>query len=85
VHCAAATQNFVALEHHSVEVPWWEDLVTGIKKPLNDKGFVNVPDTPGLGLELNLETVKQHLLDGEGLFEPTQEWDEERTNDRLWS
>jgi len=85
VHCAASTQNFVALEHHSVEVPWWEELVTGIKKPLNDKGFVNVPDTPGLGVELNLETVKQHLLDGEGLFEPTPEWDEERTNDRLWS
>ncbi len=85
VHCAAATQNVVALEHHSVEVPWWEDLVTGINKPLDDKGFANVPDTPGLGVELNLETVKQHLMDGEGLFEPTSEWDKERTNDRLWS
>ena len=29
VHCAAATENFIALEHHSVDVPWWEDLVTG--------------------------------------------------------
>ncbi|MBM3402561.1 MAG: mandelate racemase/muconate lactonizing enzyme family protein, partial [Bacteroidetes bacterium] len=27
VHCAAATQNFLALEHHSVDLPWWEDLV----------------------------------------------------------
>ena len=24
VHCAAATENFLALEHHSVDVPWWE-------------------------------------------------------------
>ena len=24
VHCAAATENFVALEHHSLDVPWWE-------------------------------------------------------------
>ncbi|HLL43459.1 MAG TPA: mandelate racemase/muconate lactonizing enzyme family protein [Segetibacter sp.] len=23
VHCAAATQNFLALEHHSVDLPWW--------------------------------------------------------------
>ena len=28
VHCAAATENFLALEHHSLDVPWWGDLVT---------------------------------------------------------
>ena len=28
VHCAAATENFVALEHHSLDVPWWNSLVT---------------------------------------------------------
>ena len=27
VHCAAATENFIALEHHSLDVPWWERLV----------------------------------------------------------
>ncbi|NMC40298.1 MAG: mandelate racemase/muconate lactonizing enzyme family protein [Bacteroidales bacterium] len=27
VHCAAATQNFLALEHHNVDTPWWENLV----------------------------------------------------------
>ena len=39
VHCAAATENFVALEHHGVDVPWWEDLVTGIEKPLAPEGL----------------------------------------------
>ena len=29
LHCAAATENFISLEHHSVDVPWWEDMVTG--------------------------------------------------------
>ena len=24
VHMAAATENFIALEHHSLDVPWWE-------------------------------------------------------------
>jgi L-alanine-DL-glutamate epimerase-like enolase superfamily enzyme len=25
VHCAAATLNFLALENHSLDVPWWSD------------------------------------------------------------
>ena len=84
VHCAAATENFIALEHHSVDVPFWEDLVTGIEKPIVNRGFVKVPDTPGLGIELNEEVVKQHLTEP-GYFEPTSEWDKERSWDRLFS
>jgi L-alanine-DL-glutamate epimerase-like enolase superfamily enzyme len=85
VHCAAATENVVALEHHGVDVPWWEDLVTGIEKPLNQKGLARVPETPGLGVELNLEVVKQHLARGEECFGPTDEWNSRDSNDRLWS
>lgn len=85
VHCAAATQNFVALEHHSVEIPWWEDLVTGIEKPLDKDGFANVPETPGLGVEPNPAVITQHLVEGEGYFEPTPEWNEIRSWDRTWS
>jgi L-alanine-DL-glutamate epimerase-like enolase superfamily enzyme len=84
VHCATATENFVCLEFHSADVPWWEDLVTGIPKPIIDKGFARVSDRPGLGLELNDEVVKQHLLEP-GYFEPTPQWDKDRSNDRLWS
>lgn len=85
VHCAAATENFVALEHHGVDVPWWEDLVTGIAKPLNQKGFAAVPETPGLGVELNLDVVKQHLGRDEECFGPTDDWNRSDSNDRLWS
>jgi L-alanine-DL-glutamate epimerase-like enolase superfamily enzyme len=85
VHCAAATQNFVALEHHSVDIPWWEDLVTGIDKPIVENGYAKVPDTPGLGIELNEKTIKEHLRPGTGYFEPTQEWNEDRSWDRTWS
>jgi L-alanine-DL-glutamate epimerase-like enolase superfamily enzyme len=85
VHCAAASQNFVALEHHSVDVPWWEDLVTGLPKPLVKDGYVAVPEKPGLGVELNEEVVKQHLFKGEKYFAPTPEWDADRSWDRLWS
>ncbi|MEZ5352951.1 MAG: mandelate racemase/muconate lactonizing enzyme family protein [Bryobacteraceae bacterium] len=84
IHCAAATENFVALEHHSVDIPWWENLVDGIEKPIFRQGFAHVPDKPGLGVTLNEDVVKQHLGEG-GYFPPTPEWDKDRTNDRLWS
>ena len=84
VHCAAATENFLCLEHHSLDVPWWEDLVKGVPKPLVKDGFAAVPEGPGLGFELNEEVVKEHLKEP-GFFEPTPQWDNERSWDRLWS
>jgi L-alanine-DL-glutamate epimerase-like enolase superfamily enzyme len=88
VHCAAATQNFLALEHHSVDVPWWGNLVRMVgSQPMITKGFANVPlDAPGLGIELNDEEVKKHLSpETKGYFEPTPEWDKKRSHDRIWS
>jgi L-alanine-DL-glutamate epimerase-like enolase superfamily enzyme len=86
VHCAAATENFIALEHHSIDVPWWESLVTRVDgKPLVQKGFAPVPDSPGLGVEPNEAVIKAHLRPDSGYFEPTPQWDKERSNDRLWS
>jgi L-alanine-DL-glutamate epimerase-like enolase superfamily enzyme len=84
VHCAAATENFLVLENHSLEVPWWDDLVEGIEKPIVNRGFITVPEKPGLGITLNEEAVKKHVLGG-GFFEPTPQWDNERSWDRLWS
>ncbi len=85
LHCAAATENFIALEHHSVDVDWWEDLVTGVDKPFHTDGFARVPEGPGLGIELNLDVIKEHLERGQELFAPTEEWNQDRSNDRLWS
>jgi L-alanine-DL-glutamate epimerase-like enolase superfamily enzyme len=84
VHCAAATENFLVLENHSVDVPWWNDLVEGVEKPILNKGYITVPDKPGLGVTLNEAVVKQHLAEP-GYFEPTPEWNVDRSNDRLWS
>ncbi len=88
VHCAAATQNFLALEHHSVDVPWWESLVKtvgGFK--MIDKGFATVPLTaPGLGIELDEEVVKAHLHSSDKtFFKSTEEWNELRSHDRTYS
>ncbi|MBK5271440.1 MAG: mandelate racemase/muconate lactonizing enzyme family protein, partial [Bacteroidia bacterium] len=88
VHCAAATQNFLALEHHSIDLPWWETLVkTTDGRKLITKGFANLPLTaPGLGIELNDEVVKQHLHPTDkSYFEPTPQWNEKRSHDRIFS
>ena len=85
VHVAAATRNFMALEIHSVDVPWWKDLVV----PAFDieKGFVKVPDAPGLGIEaLNEDLIKEKLhQDFPEAWAPTDAWDKEWANDRRWS
>jgi L-alanine-DL-glutamate epimerase-like enolase superfamily enzyme len=79
--------NFLAMENHSVDVPWWDSLVDGVPKPIVNHGFITVPDGPGLGITLNEEAVKAHLVPNTGYFEPTPQWDKEPThvNDRLWS
>ena len=88
VHCAAATQNFLALEHHSVDLPWWDSLVkTTDGRKLITKGYGNLPLTaPGLGIELNEEVVKLHLHPTDKTyFEPTPQWDAKRSHDRIFS
>ncbi len=85
VHCAAATQNFLALENHSLDVPWWNDLVEGVEKPIVHHGYIRVPEKPGLGITLNEDAVRQHLMPGTGYFDPTTQWDHEHSWDRTWS
>jgi L-alanine-DL-glutamate epimerase-like enolase superfamily enzyme len=85
VHCATATENFLALENHSLDVPWWQDFVEGVEKPIINKGYITVPEKPGLGVTLNEDVMRKHLKPGTGYFEPTPEWDKERSWDRLWS
>jgi hypothetical protein len=70
----ATIDNFVAMENHALDMPWWQDLVKGTTKPIIDKGYIKVPDTPGIGVELNEEVVKEHLREP-GYFEPTKEYD----------
>ena len=65
----------------TLKIPWWEDLVTGVEKPIIGRdGFQTVSDTPGLGLELNEAVVKEHLRQPSyavpsGYFEPTPMYD----------
>ena len=87
VHVAAAAPSIMAVEFHSADCPWYEDLATGPSRPMIKDGFVAVPSTPGLGIEaLNDEVIAEHIHpDVPGLWQPTDEWDNYWAHDRLWS
>ncbi len=87
VHTAAAMHNLLAMEIHSVDIPWWQDLAEGYEKPLIKDGFINVPNGPGLGItSLNEDLIEKHLnRDIPEIWAPTTQWDKEFSNDRIWS
>ncbi len=86
-HIATATENFLALEYHSVDVPWWDDIVTGFDGPIVKDGFITLSDKPGLGIDdLNDEVLMAHLQQGvTGIWQPTDQWDNDMSWDRTWS
>lgn len=65
-HLSSAIPNFVCMEWHARDVPWWDDLVirTGESGPILEDGYVDVPEGPGLGIEIDREVAMDYLADG---------------------
>lgn len=86
-HCAAASENFLAMEFHSADVGWWDDLYSGPDRPLVRDGFFAVSERPGLGLDgLNDELLRRHAHpDFPEPWTSTEMWDGEYCHDRIWS
>jgi len=68
-HLCAAIPNFLVLEFHASDVPFWNDLVEGIPKPIIQSGSIRLPDGPGLGVTLNEEVARKYSRKGEPFFE----------------
>jgi gluconate/galactonate dehydratase len=68
-HFCAAIPNFLVLEFHASDVPFWNDLVEGIPKPIIQNGSIQLPDKPGLGVKLNEEVARKYARRGEAFFE----------------
>ena len=68
-HYCTAIPNFLALEFHASEVPFWNDLVEGLPKPIIQNGFIAIPEKPGLGITLNEEVARRFARKGESFFE----------------
>ena len=68
-HFCAAIPNFLVLEFHASDVPFWNDLVEGIPKPIIQNGAIRLPEKPGLGVKLNEKVAREYARKGEPFFE----------------
>lgn len=58
LHTAAAMKNFMHLEYHPAEAPWLREFSDHYWDVEN--GTFTVPEGPGLGVNLNLDMLKEH-------------------------
>lgn len=64
VHVASTIRNFCMIERAGSDFPWWEDLIIH-DEPIIQNGTIEVPQKPGLGIELDPDVVKGLLASDE--------------------
>jgi len=67
-HVMASVPNFLLLEFHAREIPWWDDLCDG-DKPFVRDGWMAVPERPGLGVELNDKVARSLIWNDDTYFD----------------
>ena len=69
-HVCATLPNFVALEFHGADVPFWDQLLVrpDCKAPLIQQGAIRLTEAPGLGAELNEDVARKYSKPGESWF-----------------
>jgi gluconate/galactonate dehydratase len=65
-HVGTAIPNSLAVEYHSYQLGWWEDLV---EESVIEEGYIEIPEEPGLGVTLDLDVVEENMVEGEELFD----------------
>ncbi|MGH7190289.1 MAG: mandelate racemase/muconate lactonizing enzyme family protein, partial [Acetobacteraceae bacterium] len=68
-HLCTAMNNFLVMEYHAFDVPWWQDLVEG--PPIIEGGSIRPGEGPGHGLTLNEDVARAHLKPGSSFFGET--------------
>ncbi len=67
-HVCAAVPNFLVLEWHWVDrLPLWRSWVK--EGEIIEKGFIRIPERPGIGVEMNEEGARKAQVPGTGWFE----------------
>ena len=65
---AALPDNYIAFEYSTGEPSWWYDVLEGLPSPIVKDGFIDVWDTPGLGVNFNVEETRQYLSEEDAAF-----------------
>jgi galactonate dehydratase len=68
-HLCAAVPNFMVLEWHWIdELELWKGWVK--EGEIIDRGYIPIPERPGLGVEMNEEVARKAQAPGTSWFEP---------------
>ncbi|MGQ9609423.1 MAG: mandelate racemase/muconate lactonizing enzyme family protein [bacterium] len=67
-HVCASIPNFLVLEWHWLGRKHWDELVFDGDSIIKD-GYIEVPNRPGLGVEINPDAVKKYMRPGTKFFD----------------
>jgi L-alanine-DL-glutamate epimerase-like enolase superfamily enzyme len=65
---ATLPPNYIAFEYPVGSPEWWYDIVTGLPDPIVVDSFIEVWDTPGMGVELDEGATRPYLPQGDEDF-----------------
>ena len=65
---ATLPYNYIGFEYPTGKPDWWYDIIEGLPDPIVKDSFIDVWDTPGLGVDFNSEKAKQYLPAGDEDF-----------------
>ena len=65
---AAMPQNFIAFEYPVARPDWRYDIIEGLPNPIVKDGFIEVWDTPGLGVHFNIAKAQKFLTEEDKAF-----------------
>jgi len=66
--CATLPDNFIAFEYPARFEPFWYDITEGFDGVPVKGGLIDVPDRPGMGVELIPEAARRYLSEGDADF-----------------
>ncbi len=65
---ATLPYNYIGFEYPTGKPEWWYDIIEGLPNPIVKDSFIEVWDTPGLGVDFNVEKARQYLPEGDEDF-----------------
>ena len=68
--CATLPANFIAFEYPVGQPAWWYEIVEGLPTPIVTDGFIDVPERPGMGVDLIPAAAARYLAEEDrGFFD----------------
>ena len=65
---AALPDNFIAFEYPARFEPFWYDITEGFDGMPVKNGLIEVPDRPGMGVDMIPSKAKKYLTEGDSDF-----------------